>query len=68
MFGWFTILKTVFGIGSKILGKFQSQKRIKVVNEIRLESYNLHKKKLENKAQEKINEEIDDFKSYLNRS
>ena len=64
MFGWLSILKAALGL----LGKFKSQQKVKVANELKLESYNLHKRKAELEALEKSNEKIDDFKSYLSRS
>ena len=61
--GWLSLLKGLLGL----LGKFRAQKRIKVINELRLESFNLHKKRLENKAEDKVNEEIINTRDYLNK-
>jgi len=63
MFGWLSILKAFLSL----FDKFKSQQKVKVVNELKLESYKLHKRKLENEALKKTNDEISDFRSYLNK-
>lgn len=63
MIGWLSVLKGLLGLFSKFL----HQKKIKVVNELKLESYKLHKRKLENEALKKANDKISNFRSYLNK-
>ena len=61
MIGWFTILKTVLGIGGKIFGKFKQQKYVEKVNEIK----RLNFKYVGEQDELEINGETRTYETYL---
>ena len=64
---WLTLLKTAFGIVSKIFGKFQIQKHVADRNRIKELSFKLKQRELQRLALEKADEEISNHRDYLNK-
>ena len=63
MFGWIKLIDFLLGL----MGKLKLQKKIKVANELKLESFKLHKRKLEREALTEIGEKISNIRDYLNK-
>jgi|TARA_R100000655_G_scaffold38079_3_gene73038 hypothetical protein len=68
MIGWFSILKTLFGLSGKIFNKFKYQKDVEQKNKIRELSYKLKKREFERIALEKADKKISNHRDYLNKS
>ncbi len=65
---WFSVLKTILTLSSSIFNKFKLQKDVEQDNRIKELEFKFKQGDLEKRALEKVDEKIDNFKSYLNKS
>ena len=65
---WFSVLKTILALSSSIFNKFKLQKDVEQDNRIKELEFKFKQGDLEKRALEKVDEKIDNFKSYLNKS
>ena len=65
---WFSVLKTILTLSSSIFNKFKLQKNVEQDNRIKELEFKFKQGDLEKRALEKVDEKIDNFKSYLNKS
>ena len=65
---WFSVLKTILTLSSSIFNMFKLQIDVEQDNRIKELEFKFKQGDLEKRALEKVDEKIDNFKSYLNKS
>ncbi len=65
---WFSVLKTILTLSSSIFNKFKLQKDVEQDNRIKELEFKFKQGDLEKRALEKVDEKIDNFKYYINKS